>query len=172
MTPLLLATADAARHVTHTLAPMDFGRLMFYLFILVLAGFLGFEVIGRVSPTLHTPLMSATNAISGISLVGSLVAASGQYSLTSSILGLIAVSAATINVVGGFRITDRMLKMFKKKDGGDGNDPRLQHCHFRSDLPRCLHPLRARPEGRSPPRPRAAACSWPRAAWRWPSSAR
>ena len=117
MTPLLLATADIAHHA-HTLPPMDFGRLMFYLFILVLAGLLGFEVIGRVSPTLHTPLMSATNAISGISLVGSLVAASGQYSLTSSILGMFAVCAASINVVGGFMITDRMLKMFKKKDQG------------------------------------------------------
>jgi H+-translocating NAD(P) transhydrogenase subunit alpha len=117
MNLLLLATADVAHHA-HTLPPMDFGRLMFYLFILVLAGLLGFEVIGRVSPTLHTPLMSATNAISGISLVGSLVAASGQYSLTSSILGMFAVCAASINVVGGFMITDRMLKMFKKKDQG------------------------------------------------------
>lgn len=117
MNLLLLATADVAHHA-HTLPPMDFGRLMFYLFILVLAGLLGFEVIGRVSPTLHTPLMSATNAISGISLVGSIVAASGQYSVTSSILGMFAVCAASINVVGGFMITDRMLKMFKKKDQG------------------------------------------------------
>ena len=116
MTPLLLATAEAVHHAAHTLPPMDFGRLLFYLIILVLAGFLGFEVIGRVSPTLHTPLMSATNAISGISLVGSLVAASGQYSLTSSILGMVAVCAASINVVGGFMITDRMLKMFRKKE--------------------------------------------------------
>ena len=116
MTPLLLATAEAAHHAAHTMPPMEFSRLMFYLFILVLAGFLGFEVIGRVSPTLHTPLMSATNAISGISLVGSLVAASGEYSRTSSILGMIAVCAATINVVGGFMITDRMLKMFKKRE--------------------------------------------------------
>lgn len=86
------------------------------LYIFILAGFVGFEVIGRVSPTLHTPLMSATNAISGISLVGSIVAAGAQYSLTSSILGCIAVAAATTNVVGGFMITDRMLKMFKRKD--------------------------------------------------------
>ena len=118
MTPLFFATTEAAQHIVHTLPPMDFGRLMFYLFILVLAGFLGFEVIGRVSPTLHTPLMSATNAISGISLVGSLVAASGEYSLVSSILGMCAVCAASINVVGGFMITDRMLKMFRKKDQG------------------------------------------------------
>jgi NAD(P) transhydrogenase subunit alpha len=88
------------------------------VFILVLAGFLGFEVIGRVSPMLHTPLMSATNAISGISLVGSLIAAGNpKLGLTSNILGFIAVTAATINVVGGFMITDRMLKMFKLKGG-------------------------------------------------------
>jgi len=90
------------------------------LYILVLAGFLGFEVIGRVSPLLHTPLMSATNAISGISLVGSLViAGSDQFpSTTARVLGFLAVTAAMINVVGGFMITDRMLKMFKKKEGG------------------------------------------------------
>ena len=83
-------------------------------FILVLAGFLGFEVIGRVSPLLHTPLMAATNAISGISLVGSLVAAgNSNLGITSNVLGFIAVTAATINVVGGFMITDRMLRMFK-----------------------------------------------------------
>ncbi len=84
------------------------------IYILVLAGFVGFEVIRRVSPLLHTPLMSATNAISGISLVGSLVAAGNpKLGLASNILGFIAVTAATINVVGGFMITDRMLRMFK-----------------------------------------------------------
>ncbi len=86
------------------------------IYILVLAGFVGFEVIRRVAPTLHTPLMSATNAISGISLVGSLVAAGSNHDFTSTILGFIAVIAATTNVVGGFMITDRMLKMFKKKE--------------------------------------------------------
>lgn len=84
------------------------------IYILVLAGFVGFEVIRRVSPLLHTPLMSATNAISGISLVGSLVAAGNpKLGFASNLLGFIAVTAATINVVGGFMITDRMLKMFK-----------------------------------------------------------
>ncbi len=84
------------------------------IYILMLAGFVGFEVIGRVSPLLHTPLMSATNAISGISLVGSVVAAgSGELNTVSHVLGFIAVTAATINVVGGFMITDRMLRMFK-----------------------------------------------------------
>ncbi len=86
------------------------------LFILVLAGFLGYAIISRVPPLLHTPLMSTTNAISGISLVGSLVAAGSNQSIVSTILGTIAVTAATINVVGGFMITDRMLKMFKRKE--------------------------------------------------------
>lgn len=86
------------------------------LYILVLAGFLGFEVIRKVPPLLHTPLMSTTNAISGISLVGSLVAAGSGQSTVSTILGTLAVTAATINVVGGFMITDRMLKMFRRKE--------------------------------------------------------
>ena len=86
------------------------------LYILVLAGFLGFEVIRKVPPLLHTPLMSTTNAISGISLVGSLVAAGSGKTTVSTLLGTIAVTAATINVVGGFMITDRMLKMFRRKE--------------------------------------------------------
>jgi NAD(P) transhydrogenase subunit alpha len=85
----------------------------FYVF--ALAAFLGYQVISRVPPLLHTPLMSATNAISGISLVGSIVIA-GQYGTASRILGFAAVTCATINVVGGFGITDRMLKMFKRKE--------------------------------------------------------
>jgi len=84
--------------------------------ILLLAAAVGFEVISKVPNTLHTPLMSATNAISGISLVGSLVAAGAHYSAYSTLLGFIAVTAATINVVGGFMITDRMLKMFKRHE--------------------------------------------------------
>ena len=86
------------------------------LYVFVLAGFVGFQIITRVPALLHTPLMSATNAISGISLVGSIVAAGASYSGVSTVLGLIAVTAATINVVGGFMITDRMLKMFKRQD--------------------------------------------------------
>jgi NAD(P) transhydrogenase subunit alpha len=85
------------------------------LYILALAGLLGFEIIRKVPPLLHTPLMSATNAISGISLVGSLVAAGSGQSLVSTVLGTVAVTAATINVVGGFLITDRMLKMFHRQ---------------------------------------------------------
>jgi NAD(P) transhydrogenase subunit alpha len=86
------------------------------LYIFVLAGFVGYMVITRVPPLLHTPLMSATNAISGISLVGSLVAAGSQRSSVATILGFIAVVCATTNIVGGFLITDRMLKMFKRDD--------------------------------------------------------
>jgi NAD(P) transhydrogenase subunit alpha len=85
----------------------------FYVF--ALAAFLGYQVISRVPPLLHTPLMSATNAISGISLVGSIVTAGAQYNRISTILGFAAVTCATINVVGGFMITDRMLRMFKRK---------------------------------------------------------
>jgi NAD(P) transhydrogenase subunit alpha len=86
------------------------------IYILVLAGFVGYEVIRRVPPLLHTPLMSTTNAISGISLIGSLVAAGSNQGVLSTVLGTIAVTAATINVVGGFMITDRMLRMFRRGD--------------------------------------------------------
>jgi NAD(P) transhydrogenase subunit alpha len=85
------------------------------LYVFSLAAFLGYQVISRVPPLLHTPLMSATNAISGISLVGSIVTAGAQHDTISTILGLIAVICSTTNVVGGFVITDRMLKMFKRK---------------------------------------------------------
>jgi len=84
------------------------------LYVFILAAFVGFQVITKVPQLLHTPLMSATNAISGISLVGSLVAAGSELMTVSKMLGVVAVTAATINVVGGFLITDRMLKMFKK----------------------------------------------------------
>jgi len=85
------------------------------LYVFALAIFVGWQVISKVPHLLHTPLMSATNAISGISLVGSLVAAGSDHGMITTILGTIAVTAATINVVGGFPITDRMLKMFKKR---------------------------------------------------------
>lgn len=91
-------------------------EVLFGLYVFVLAAFVGYQVISRVPPLLHTPLMSGTNAISGISLVGSLVAAGAHYNDVSTVLGFVAVTAATINVVGGFMITDRMLRMFKKKE--------------------------------------------------------
>ena len=89
------------------------------LYVFALAAFLGYQVISRVPPLLHTPLMSATNAISGISLIGSIVIAGSRYDhhqMLASILGCAAVTSAMINVTGGFLITDRMLKMFRKKD--------------------------------------------------------
>jgi len=89
------------------------------LTIFILSGFVGFQVITRVSPLLHTPLMSATNAISAISVVGAIVTAGSQYNTVSTILGVIAVASAMTNVVGGFVITDRMLKMFRKEQKRD-----------------------------------------------------
>lgn len=86
------------------------------LYVFVLAAFVGYQVISRVPPLLHTPLMSATNAISGISLVGSLVLAGANYGTLATILGVIAVTAAMTNVVSGFLITDRMLRMFRRGD--------------------------------------------------------
>src|SRR5213082_1438726 len=80
------------------------------LYVFALAAFLGYQLISRVPPLLHTPLMSATNAISAISVVGALVTAGGGYNRTSTILGFLAVVAAMTNVVGGFMITDRMLR--------------------------------------------------------------
>ena len=89
-------------------------NLISALYVFALAAFLGYQVISRVPPLLHTPLMSATNAISGISLVGSIVTAGANYNTVSTILGFVAVVCATTNVVGGFVITDRMLRMFKR----------------------------------------------------------
>ena len=85
------------------------------LTIFVLAIFVGFEIITKVPPTLHTPLMSGSNAISGITLVGALLSAGAQHSTLTTVLGLLAVIFATINVVGGFLVTHRMLEMFRKK---------------------------------------------------------
>src|SRR6266852_5105636 len=99
------------------------------LYIFILAGFLGYHVITRVPPLLHTPLMSATNAISGISLIGSLVVAGANYSRLSTLLGFIAVTCSSTNVVGGFLITDRMLKMFKRRE-----EVGIQHRRFNPKL--------------------------------------
>jgi NAD(P) transhydrogenase subunit alpha len=86
------------------------------MYIFVLAFFAGFEVITKVPPTLHTPLMSGANAISGIALVGALIVAGPIGVTLPSIIGVIAIILATINVVGGFMVTDRMLQMFRKKE--------------------------------------------------------
>jgi len=81
----------------------------------VLAVFIGFEIITKIPPTLHTPLMSGTNAISGITIVGALLAIPNVSPTTANLLGMFALIMATINVIGGFMVTDRMLKMFKRK---------------------------------------------------------
>ena len=99
------------------------------LYVFVLAGFVGFLIISRVPALLHTPLMSATNAISAISVVGAIVAAGSDHQL-AQILGFVAVTCATINVVGGFLITDRMLRMFqrgRKPDAGR-QKPEAEHA--------------------------------------------
>ncbi len=88
------------------------------LYVFVLAMFAGFEVITKVPPTLHTPLMSGSNAISGIALIGAILVAGRLGSPWDQILGVTAVAMAMVNVVGGFMVTDRMLKMFRKKDEG------------------------------------------------------
>ena len=94
---------------------MEIHDLIMLIYVFVLAIFVGFELITKVPPTLHTPLMSGSNAISGITIVGALLSAGLEEFTISTILGLIALIFATINVVGGYLVTDRMLKMFKKK---------------------------------------------------------
>jgi NAD(P) transhydrogenase subunit alpha len=89
--------------------------LLAELTVLVLAAFVGFEVISKVPTTLHTPLMSGTNAIHGIVIVGALLVAGAEQSTITTVLGTIAVAFSTINVVGGFLVTDRMLEMFKRR---------------------------------------------------------
>ncbi len=95
---------------------MSTETLIASLFVFILASFAGFEVINKVPPTLHTPLMSGSNAISGIAVLGALIIAGESTWNVTVILGLIAIVLATINVVGGFLVTDRMLQMFKKKE--------------------------------------------------------
>ncbi len=89
-------------------------QLLFEIYVFVLAVFVGFEVISKIPPTLHTPLMSGSNAISGITIIGALLAAGSLPGTLSATLGLIAIILAMINVVGGFMVTGRMLRMFKK----------------------------------------------------------
>ena len=99
------------------------GGLLFGIYVFVLAMFVGFEIITKIPPTLHTPLMSGANAVSGITIVGALVAAQTGAVTVSNVLGFLAIAFATVNVVGGFMVTDRMLKMFgakKKRPAGGG----------------------------------------------------
>jgi NAD(P) transhydrogenase subunit alpha len=111
--------AEVTRDITiDANAASGFGRseaLIASLTIFSLAVFVGFEVITKVPPTLHTPLMSGSNAISGITLVGATLVAGSSHGGFASFLGVLAVALAAINVVGGFMVTDRMLSMFRKK---------------------------------------------------------
>lgn len=90
--------------------------LVIALTVFVLAAFVGFEMITKVPPTLHTPLMSGSNAISGITIVAAIIVAGRSDGVVAAIFGFVAVTFAAINVVGGFLVTDRMLEMFKRKD--------------------------------------------------------
>ena len=110
---LLLAAETTA---TESAGPGSALPLMAAITIFVLAMFVGFEIITKIPPTLHTPLMSGSNAISGITLVGAILAAGAGHNVFASILGLLAVIMASINVVGGFLVTHRMLGMFRRKD--------------------------------------------------------
>ena len=100
--------------------------LLVVVTLFVLAVFLGVELITKVPPTLHTPLMSGSNAISGITIVGALVAAGADHRTFTTVLGFVAVTMAMINVVGGFMVTHRMLHMFRprrRRDGASGDGP-------------------------------------------------
>lgn len=127
MNPALVITIaliqEAASNSNSTVSVEAF---MAGLYVFMLAAFLGYQIISRVPPLLHTPLMSATNAISAISVVGALVMAGSNHGLTASILGFVAVVAAMTNVVGGFIITDRMLGMFRREEGKKGKSDKDQ----------------------------------------------
>lgn len=105
----MIHLASQPVHVAETLDPVVLGIVVF-----VLAAFVGFELITKVPPTLHTPLMSGSNAISGITLVGAIIATGLEGGTLGTVLAFVAVVTATINVVGGFLVTDRMLGMFRK----------------------------------------------------------
>lgn len=91
------------------------GEVLVSLYVFIIAGFLGFELINKVPPTLHTPLMSGANAMSGITIVGALTLATAADARVSVVLGALAIALATINVVGGFLVTDRMLSTFRTR---------------------------------------------------------
>ena len=116
MSPALIAGFLMAVEGEHIPVSVNPAVLIASLYVFALAAFLGYQLISRVPPLLHTPLMSATNAISGISLIGSIVIAGAHKTQLATILGFIAVFTSTVNVVGGFGITDRMLKMFQKRE--------------------------------------------------------
>ena len=111
------------------------------LFVFMLAAFIGFEVIRRVSPLLHTPLMSLTNALDAIAVVGAIVLVGRHESRLSYVLGMLAVIAATSNIVGGFLITDRMLKMFQAAAPPNHEHSARNPARHRNHLSGCQHPF-------------------------------
>jgi H+-translocating NAD(P) transhydrogenase subunit alpha len=123
MTPAALISQPAAATV---LAAADHTSQIRLLAVFVLAVFLGFEVIAKVSSTLHTPLMSGTNAIHGVIMIGAIVALGSAHSLAGKVIGVSALILATVNAVGGFVVTDRMLGMFRRRRRNDtpGGEPR------------------------------------------------
>jgi NAD(P) transhydrogenase subunit alpha len=106
----------APENAMESMGNVDLDHLFAMLFVLMLSTFVGFQVIQNVSRLLHTPLMSLTNAISAIAIVGSIIIAGEQKDTLSTVLGAVAVFASVTNIVSGFLITDRMLKMFKQKE--------------------------------------------------------
>ena len=112
---ILLAESEAAKTVTENAADTGGNHLMLLVTVFVLAVFVGFEIITKIPPTLHTPLMSGSNAISGITIVGALLTAVSTEPVFVRIVGMLAIILATMNVVGGFMVTNRMLEMFRKK---------------------------------------------------------
>ena len=128
-------------------------------FVFMLATFIGFDVIRNVSRLLHTPLMSLTNAISAIAVVGSIIIAGEQKTTFSTVLGTIAVAASVTNIVSGFLITDRMLRMFKKREPVEMSPELIEHltqAHVSAWPRRCSS---SRCAGSRGPTPRGAACS-------------
>jgi NAD(P) transhydrogenase subunit alpha len=112
---ILLAQTDAAKTATENAASNGGNHLMLLVTVFVLAVFVGFEIITKIPPTLHTPLMSGSNAISGITIVGALLTALATEPVFVRFVGMLAIILATMNVVGGFLVTNRMLEMFRKK---------------------------------------------------------
>ena len=112
---LLAVDSDATKAATENVAAAGGSQLMLLITVFVLAIFIGFEIITKIPPTLHTPLMSGSNAISGIALVGALLTALSSEPVFVRFFGMLAIILATMNVVGGFLVTNRMLEMFRKK---------------------------------------------------------
>lgn len=112
---LLAVEAEAAQTAAENAAASGGNHLMLLVTVFVLAIFIGFEIITKIPPTLHTPLMSGSNAISGITIVGALLTALSTEPVFVRFVGMLAIILATMNVVGGFLVTNRMLEMFRKK---------------------------------------------------------